>query len=152
MEMMGPLDILILRDARESAKKCSLTPLRGMEGITFVNYHPERTIEAGGRVLLDPDGEELTKEDAGRGLFLIDCSWRRLEGLNRTVTGEPVRRRLPVLKTAYPRKSSTFDDPDTGLASVEALYAAACFLWGPRPELLAQYRWADEFLALNPEL
>ena len=143
------LDILILRDPRESAKKCSLTPLRGMTGVRFVNYHLERSIEAGGRVLLDPDGEELSPADAGRGLFLIDCSWRRVESLRRTVLGEPVRRRLPALQTAYPRKSTTFEDPEAGLASVEALYAAACFLWGPVPELLEQYRWAEEFLMLN---
>jgi ribosome biogenesis protein Tsr3 len=150
--VLDDLDILILRDPRESAKKCSLTPLRGMQGITFVNYHPDQTIDASGRVLLDPDGEELSEEDAGRGLFLIDCSWRRLEGLRRTVVGEPVRRRLPNLRTAYPRKSTTFKDPESGLASVEALYAAAFFLFGRRSELLANYRWAEEFLKLNPEL
>jgi pre-rRNA-processing protein TSR3 len=143
------LDILILRDPRESSKKCSLTPLRGTDGVRFVNYHPERTLDAGGRVLLDPEGEELTSADAGRGLFLIDCSWRRVQSLRRTVVGEPLRRRLPELLTAYPRKSTTFEDPSTGLASIEALYAAACVLWGPRPDLLAQYRWGAEFLALN---
>lgn len=151
---MAPLDldILILRDSRESAKKCSLTPLRGMAGVRFVNYHLDRNIDAGGRVLLDPEGEELSSADAGRGLFLIDCSWRRVQSLRQTVLGEPVRRRLPALQTAYPRKSTTFEDPPAGLASVEALYAAAYLLWGPVPELLAQYRWADEFLELNRQV
>jgi pre-rRNA-processing protein TSR3 len=149
---MEALDVLILRDARESAKKCSLTPLRGMDGVRFVNYHQDQTLDAGGRVLLDPAGELLTEADAGLGLFLIDCSWRRLASIGKAVVGEPVRRRLPLLKTAYPRKSTTFEDPAAGLASVEALYAAAFFLWGPRLELLEQYRWAEEFLALNPEL
>jgi pre-rRNA-processing protein TSR3 len=146
------LDILILRDPRESVKKCSLTPLRGMSGVQFVNYHRDRTIDAAGRVLLDPEGEELSAQDAGRGLFLIDCSWRRLENLGRTVTGEPVRRRLPRLLTAYPRKSRVFDDPEAGLASIEALYAAAFLLWGPVPALLEGYRWSTEFLELNTEI
>jgi pre-rRNA-processing protein TSR3 len=146
------LDILILRDQRESIKKCSLTPLRGKPGVTFVNYHSQRRIDAGGRILLDPEGEPFQPEDAGRGLFLIDCSWRRLKSLDLTVDGEPIRRRLPELRTAYPRKSTIFDDPATGLASIEALYAAACELYGPHPDLLEGYHWAKEFLELNPQL
>jgi len=146
------LDILILRDPRESQKKCSLTPLRGEPGVRFVNYHRDRRVDGARRILLHPDGEELSPLDAGPGLLLIDCSWRRLPSLLRTVDGEPLRRRLPELVTAYPRKSSTFDDPDVGLASIEALFAAVYLLAGPRPELLAGYRWADEFLERNPSL
>jgi pre-rRNA-processing protein TSR3 len=146
------LDILILRDPRESTRKCSLTPLRGMPGVRFVSYDPDRRVDAGGRVLLDPEGEELGPADAGRGLFLIDCAWRRVPSLRRTVDGEPVRRRLPALVTAYPRRSTTFEDPAAGLASIEALYAAACLLQGPHPELLEHYRWRDAFLAANPSL
>ena len=144
------LDLLILRDPRESPRKCSLTPLRGMEGVRFVNYHPERQIDASGRILLHPDGEVLDGADAGRGLFLIDCAWRRVPSLLRTVRGEPVKRRLPPLATAYPRKSTTFDDPASGLASIEALYAAVTILAGPHPELLRDYLWAAEFLEANP--
>jgi pre-rRNA-processing protein TSR3 len=146
------LDVLILRDPRESVKKCSLTPLRGKPGVSFVGYQPDRRIDAGGRVLLHPDGEELTPADAGAGLFLIDCAWRRLPSLLATVDGEPVRRRLPRLTTAYPRKSQLFEDPAAGLASIEALYAAVSILFGPHPELLESYRWADEFFELNPSL
>ena len=146
------LDVLILRDPRESTKKCSLTPLRGTEGVRFVNYHPERRLDATGRVLLDPEGEELSSADAGRGLFLIDCAWRRLPALRKTVDGEPVRRSLPRLHTAYPRKSNFFEDPEAGLASIEALYAAVTILFGPHAELLEEYRWAEEFLTLNPGL
>lgn len=145
-----PLDILILRDPRESSRKCSLTPLRGMEGVWFVNYHPEREIEVGGRILLHPDGEVLTSADSGKGLFLVDCAWRRVPSLLRTVRGEPVKRSLPPLATAYPRKSFTFDDPIRGLASIEALYAAVAILDGPCPELLRDYLWAAEFLEANP--
>jgi pre-rRNA-processing protein TSR3 len=145
-------DVLILRDPRESAKKCSLTPLRGLEHIRFVNYDRERRLEAGRRILLHPDGDELGPEDRGPGLLLIDCAWRRVEPLLATVDGELVRRRLPVLETAYPRRSKLFEDPTTGLASVEALFAALHVLGDPRPELLAGYRWRDEFLRLNPGL
>jgi pre-rRNA-processing protein TSR3 len=67
-----------------------------------------------------------------------------------TVEGDPPRRRLPPLATAYPRKSRVFEDPERGLASIEALYAALALLGDVRPELLGSYRWAREFLRLNP--
>jgi pre-rRNA-processing protein TSR3 len=147
-----PDDILILRDPRESIQKCSLTPLRGLPGIRFVDYHGQRRLEAHGRVLLDPRGEELTPEDAGCGLLLIDCAWRRVDALLRTVDGELHPRRLPDLNTAYPRKSRVYVDPERGLASVEALYVAALILGRPRPDLLQHYRWREPFLRANPGL
>jgi pre-rRNA-processing protein TSR3 len=153
--MRAPLDILVLRDPREAVQRCSLTPLRGMPGLRIVSYKPELELAADGRVLLHPDGELLEPADAEfarAGLLLVDCSWRRLASLLRVVRGDPPRRRLPPLRTAYPRKSHSFPDPDQGLASVEALYAAVAILSGPRPELLAGYRWADEFLSANREL
>ena len=146
------LDVLILRDPRESAQKCSLTPLRGMPGVEFVAYDKRRRLDAGRRVLLHPDGAEITPADAGTPLLVIDCAWRKLPALLASVDGDLVARRLPPLATAYPRKSKTFEDPEQGLASIEALYAALALLGDPRPELLARYHWKDEFLRLNPSL
>ena len=57
------LDVLILRDPRESVKKCSLTPLRGTSGIRFVSYDPDRRVAAGRRILLHVDGEELSSAE-----------------------------------------------------------------------------------------
>ncbi len=147
-----PLDVLILRDPRESAKKCSLTPLHGLAGVTFVTYRADRRVAAGARILLHPEGELLSPADRGRGLFLVDCAWRKVDQLLATVDGDPPRRRLPPLASAYPRKSKVFEDPAQGLASVEALYAALALLGEPAPELFAEYRWADEFLRRNPSL
>jgi pre-rRNA-processing protein TSR3 len=146
------LDVLILRDPRESAKKCSLTPLRGRAGIRFVSYARDRRLDATGRVLLHPDGEEIGAADRGRGLLLLDCAWRRLPDLLATVDGAPSMRRLPRLETAYPRRSRLFQDPAQGLASVEALYAALALLGDPHDEILAGYPWAEAFLAANPAL
>ena len=146
------LDVLILRDPRESTRKCSLTPLRGMPGVRFVSYERDRRVDAGKRVLLDPDGDEIAPGDRGLPLLLIDSSWRHVAELRATVDGELLPRRLPPLVTAYPRKSKTFVDPELGLASIEALYAALALLGTPRPELLARYHWADEFLSRNPAL
>ncbi|MEM1453313.1 MAG: DUF367 domain-containing protein [Planctomycetota bacterium] len=149
---MGGLDVLVVRDPRESAKKCSLVPLKGLAGIEFVEYSPERRVDGGGRVLLDPEGEPIGAGDRGLPLLVLDSSWRRLPKLAATVDGAPVRRRLPPLVTAYPRKSRDFEDPGEGLASVEALYAALVLLGhGGVEHLLEHYRWREEFLAANRE-
>ena len=145
------MEVLILRDPREPPAKCSLTPLRGLAGVRFVSYHPERRLEAGERVLLHPDGEELGPADRGRDLLLLDCAWRRLPSLLARVDGVLHPRRLPFFVSAYPRKSKTHVDPERGLASVEALYAAALVLGGPRPEFLRAYHWRDAFLEANRE-
>lgn len=146
------IDVLIVRDPRESVAKCSLTPLRGLRGIRFVSYDSDRRVEVGGRVLLHPEGEPFLPTDRGAPLLLLDCAWRRLPTLLGSLDGACVRRRLPPLVTAYPRRSKTFEDPARGLASVEALYAALVLLGDRRPELLAGYRWASEFLTLNPSI
>jgi pre-rRNA-processing protein TSR3 len=146
------VDILIVHDPREPAKKCSLTPLRGMAGVRFVPVRGGKRVDAGRRIWLHPDGEELGPADRGIGLLLIDCTWRRVSKLSKCIDGELLRRRLPKLVTAYPRRSKLGLDPEHGLASVEALFAAVALLDAPRPELLARYRWAAQFLAANPDL
>jgi pre-rRNA-processing protein TSR3 len=149
---MGACEVLILRDPRESAAKCSLTPLRGQPRIRFERWEPQRRFDVGRRLLLHPDGPPLARADAGIDLLLIDCAWRRLPRLLASVDGELLPRSLPPLATAYPRRSKLFEDPARGLASVEALYAALALLGEPRPELLAAYRWREDFLAANPGL
>ncbi len=146
------MDILVVHDLREPAAKCSVTPLRGMPGVQFVPIFGGRRVDAGRRIWLHPDGDELTPADRGLGLLLIDCVWHRVPKLAKFVDGDLVRRRLPPLVTAYPRRSKLARDPEHGLASVEALYAALAILGSPRPELLARYHWAGEFLAANPGL
>lgn len=146
------VDILIVDDPREPARKCSLTPLRGMEGLRFVSVRGKKRVDAGRRIWLHPDGEDLGPADRGIGLLLLDCTWRRLSKLAKHVDGELHRRRLPKLFTSYPRRSKLAPDPEHGLASVEALYAAVALLYGPRADLLAHYRWAAEFLVANPDL
>jgi pre-rRNA-processing protein TSR3 len=146
------VDILIVHDPREPAKKCSLTPLRGMAGVRFVALRGGKRVDAGRRIWLDHEGDELGPADRGIGLLLIDCTWRRVSKLSKHIDGELLRRRLPKLVTAYPRRSKLLPDPEDGLASVEALYAAVALLDAPCPALLADYHWAAEFLAANPDL
>ncbi|HEX4824129.1 MAG TPA: DUF367 domain-containing protein [Candidatus Polarisedimenticolaceae bacterium] len=143
------MDILIAHDRREPRNKCSVTPLRGMAGVRFVPLHPARRLDAGRRIWLAIDGDELTADDRGLDLLLIDSTWRRIGALSRRIDGDLLRRRLPRLVTAFPRRSKLVPDPEGGLASVEALYAATVILGSLRPELLAHYRWREQFLAAN---
>lgn len=146
------MDILIVRDPKEPSKKCSLTPLRGLSGLRFVSLRGGKRVDAGRRIWLHPEGEELSEADRGMDLLLVDCAWRKLPAISKAIDGELLPRRLPRLVSAYPRRSKVAVDPSEGLASVEALYAAIALLEGPRPELLANYRWAEQFLAANPQL
>jgi pre-rRNA-processing protein TSR3 len=146
------MDVLILRDPREARRKCSLTPLRGLPGIRFVNFRRDRRVDAAGRILLHPDGDVLSEGDRDKAVLLVDCTWRHLPELLASIDGEPVRRRLPALATAYPRSSKLGVDPGGGLASIEALYAALVYTGREGFDLRSTYRWADEFLARNPSL
>jgi pre-rRNA-processing protein TSR3 len=142
----------LLRLNKESPKKCTLTPLRGRKDlpIRWIHCGLGDEVEVGQVTLLHPDGKPLSSADNQRPLLLIDSSWRDLPRVLRGVTGDLQFRSLPKkLKTAYPRKSSTFADPEAGLASIEALYAA-CALLGFREEsLLNEYYWREEFLKKN---
>ena len=143
------IDVLVWRDPREARVKCSLTPVAGLPGVRIVEVHGRGRLDAGERILLAPEGQELTAADRGMGLLLIDCAWRKVGSLLRRVDGDLHARRLPRLVTAYPRKSKTYPDPEEGLASVEALFAATLILGEPRFDFLAGYRWREEFLGTN---
>jgi pre-rRNA-processing protein TSR3 len=58
-------------------------------------------------------------------------------------------RSLPLIHTAYPRKSEVFADPTEGLATIEALYAALRILGRDTRGLLDHYHWKQKFLELN---
>jgi hypothetical protein len=98
------MEILILRDESESARKCSLTPIRGSAGVRFVSWRPNLVLEVGRCILLDPEGSDLEPADRGLDLLLLDSSWRKLPRLRRAVRGDLRPRRLPSLVTAYPRR------------------------------------------------
>ena len=104
-----------------------------------------------GYVRLAAEGPELSAADAGCGLLLLDASWHWAAGMNRAFL-DVAPRSLTGWRTAYPRVSKRGTDPDNGLASVEALFAAYHVLGRPTEGLLAHYRWAEEFLRLNESL
>ena len=61
--------------------------------------------------------------------------------------GEPIPRSIPAqVQTAYPRTSKLEPDPDTGLASVEALHVAKLLLGERDDSLLDGYHWKEAFI------
>ena len=89
-----------MRDPREPAKKCSLTPLRGLAGVSFISLRGGRRVDAGRRIWLHPEGPEISAADRGLDLLLVDCAWRKLPQLSKAIDGDLIQRRLPPLISA----------------------------------------------------
>lgn len=139
--------VTIIRHPKERKSKCTLEPLRGRPGLEFFEAKPTFRFDATGYLLLAVDAPELSPEDAGRPLLLLDSTWRLLPQLMDRLDGEAIPRSLPGdVRTAYPRVSKISDDPTRGLASVEALYLAKRLLGEDDPTLLDHYYWREDFL------
>ena len=147
---MPPATIIVVHP-KERRSKCSVQPLRGREGFAFWKY-PRRGAEPlEGYVRLGIGGPQLTSSDADRGLLLLDGTWRYAAAMERDYAELPVRS-LGPWETAYPRSSKLFEDPETGLATIEALVAAYVQMGRPVDGLLDSYQWQAEFLERNASL
>ena len=144
---------LIIRHPREKLSKCSLHGLEDRPDLRFVEFDREPAPACDGFLLLGFDGPPLALEDRDRPLLLIDGTWRLADRIVRgwateLAAAEP--RSLPAdWITAYPRRQTECAEPERGLASVEALYAAYHLTGRSTEGLLAGYRWAEEFLERN---
>ncbi len=144
---MSPIPTTVIRHQKEKISKCSLRFLHERPEMTFLRNKPGFAFDATGFTLLAVDAEPLSLADAGRPLLLLDSTWRWLPQLLACVHGAPVRRSIPGdVRTAYPRVSKVFEDPQQGLASIEALYLARKLLGDDDPSLLDGYHWKDDFL------
>ena len=144
-----PPPVLIIVRRGEDPRKCTVRPLRGLPGLEFLPYPLRAKPDFSRHLLLAPDAPPLSRADAGRPLLLLDASWRHAAAMRKAV--EPVEARSipPGWQTAYPRRSKTHADPETGLATVEALFAALCTLGLRDDALLRFYPWRAAFLDLN---
>lgn len=147
-----PPPVLILLRRGEDRAQCSIQPLRGTPGLDFLRYPLREKPDLSRHLLLAPDAPPLTSADAGRPLLLLDANWRQAVKMRKAV--EPVEARSipPGWQTAYPRRSKIHIDPETGLATVEALFAAFCILGCRDDALLRFYPWRDAFLAKNSDV
>ncbi len=142
---------VLLRHRKEKKSKCSLQPLVGKPGFTFVSYPTGSLPALDGYVRLDPEGPELSPADRDAGVVLVDATWRYAERMVAWVATVPPRS-LRGIQTAYPRRSKLYEEPAEGLASIEALYAAYLITGRDVTGLLDGYRWADGFLTANEAL
>jgi pre-rRNA-processing protein TSR3 len=139
---------LIVRTPKENPRKCSILPLHGRPDLVFLSYPLRQRPPLEGYVRLAAEGPPLSRDDAERGLLLLDGSWRWAGEMTRAFLDVPPRS-LTGYRTAYPRVSKQGTDPDNGLASVEALFIAYHVLGRPTDGLLDHFHWKDEFLRLN---
>jgi pre-rRNA-processing protein TSR3 len=158
-----PPAAVIVRHRKERLTKCSLRGLESLAALRFFRY-PDRMPPLEllhGAVMLDLEADvELSALDHGRTVLLVDATWRLAPKVVQALRQEGAqllpRRLPPKLVTAYPRRQTACPEPERGLASVEALYAAVRMtghaIGHELPGLLANYHWRSSFLALNPQL
>ncbi|MEZ6046140.1 MAG: DUF367 domain-containing protein [Planctomycetaceae bacterium] len=137
---------------KEKRSKCSIEPLRGRDGFVFWKFPNRGPEPLTNYVRLGIGGPVLSRADADQGLLILDGTWRLAEKMEADFQQLPVRSLAPTWQTAYPRKSKLFEDPTTGLATIEALYAANIHLGRPVEGLLDEYHWGEEFVELNREV
>ncbi len=151
-EMQSTLPTLILRHRRENLKKCSLSGLETVDGLRFFRYPEAELPPLDSYLILSLEGPILSQDDSHLGLLLIDATWRYAKTMLRSLPpfGPHQLRSLPShFRTAYPRRQPDCDEPERGLASVEALYIAHKLMGRPTDGLLNHYYWADQFLDKN---
>ncbi len=146
---------LIVRHRRENKKKCTLQPIIDRLDCHFVTY-PGCTLQnLDNYILLGFEGPELSIEDIGKGIILIDGTWKKASIMQRELfDGRKIEMRsLPKnIFTAYPRRQADCSNPEQGLASIEALYVAYKLMARPSDDLLCDYYWRDAFLEKNETL
>ncbi len=157
-----PVRFLIIRDHKENKQKCTLSPLEGRDGYRFLDLSqpasPPVIEEIGGGILLTTDAPIMTRSDREflepGVVTIIDSTWARVPNVLARVRTAPghrlIRRALPdELVTAYPRVSKLYQDPEQGLSSIEAVFAALVILGSPDLSVLDAYRWRTQFLEQN---
>lgn len=143
---------VIVRHRKENLKKCSLRGLEQRADFQFFVYPSEVLPKLENHILLAMEGPELSEADSGKGLVVIDATWRYAAQMLKAVDQQQTieKRTLPAnLRTAYPRRQSDCPDPERGLASIEAIYASYRILGRDCTGLLDDYYWREAFLRLN---
>lgn len=141
---------IIIRHTKENKKKCSLTPLEKRADMLFFEYPLKAPLpQLEDYILLDLDGEELSKSDSNKGLLILDGTWRYAKKMREAIPAlsRCLVRKIPGhYRTAYPRKQTDCFDPERGLASLEAIYIAYHLMGRSTAGLLDAYYWRQQFL------
>jgi pre-rRNA-processing protein TSR3 len=149
------LPTIIIRHQRENLKKCSLRGLEQKAGFQFFSYPKSQLPGLKEHLMLALDAPLLTKADGSKGLLILDGTWRYSKKMEHFVQSQSLDqtlecRSLPShFRTAYPRRQEDCNDPERGLASIEAIYIAYWILGRDVTGLLDNYHWKDLFLQKN---
>ncbi|MDX8431278.1 MAG: hypothetical protein SNF33_05705 [Candidatus Algichlamydia australiensis] len=139
---------LIWRHRRENLKKCSLRGLESRTDMRFFTYPKNTPPISSDYIILSLEGDPLSEKD--KGLLLLDGTWRLAEKMHAQLPENIPKRRIPKgFVTAYPRRQEDCMEPDSGLASVEALYIAYTIMGKDPSGLLDHYHWKELFLERN---
>ncbi len=148
--MFHPPTVIVVHP-KERRSKCTVEPLRGRSDFVFWTFPHRGSETLDGYVRLGLGGEPLSRGDADRGLLVLDGTWQLAGKMEADYLDIPVRSLWPW-QTAYPRVSKLYTDPQAGLATIEAIFAAQVQLGRPTEGLLDRYYWKDEFLKRNARL
>jgi len=141
--------VTVVRHPRENLKKCSLSHLHGEPSFEFLTASDGFSFDAAGFTLLEMGAPPITEADADRPFLLLDSTWNLLGRIRRKVYGNFMPRSIPpAILSAYPRVSKMHDDP-SGLATVEALYAALRLMGKADVRIIRNYKFAQLFLEIN---
>lgn len=146
--MSNFLTTIIWRHRKENLKKCSLRYLENKEDFLFLTYPRDSLSDLSNYILLTLDGPILTENDKNKGLFFIDATWNLAKVMERQLP-YMIKRSLPSYKTAYPRRQTGCEDPQRGLATLEAIYIAYKITQRNTDGLLDHYYFKDLFLTIN---
>lgn len=153
--MMQPfLPTFVFRHKKENLQKCSLRGLEKREDFRFFSYPlHEPPPDFSHYLVLAVEAPPLSKDDAEHGLVILDATWRYAAKMEQTLgplLSSLPRRSLPShFRTAYPRRQQDCPNPETGLASLEAIYLAYSILGRNTDGLLDGYYWKNAFLEKN---
>lgn len=144
------LPTIIVVHPKERKSKCTVQTLRARDDFLFWKYPRKEPEKLPQYVRLGMGGPLISEADQASGLLVLDGTWRLAEKMEADYEELPVRS-LPDWKTAYPRVSKQFDDPESGLATIEAIFIAYHLLGYETKGLLDGYHWAAEFLNRNQD-
>lgn len=161
----------VVVDHGETPNKCTILPLRGRSDFTITKIRSAQPGMLNAPLLLHPDGECLSEIDPAiraqaSGIAAIDSIWRRLPVILKAVAPHGRLVRIPAgYVTAYPRRAKIraenrlltegrdkLNDPEGGLATIEALFLGALWCGHYDPTLLANYHCGAEFILKNSDM
>lgn len=149
------LPTIILRHRKENLKKCSLKGLETHQHLIFYSYPHRMPENLQGYVMIhlgDHTTKPLSRDDLDKGIFFLDSTWNYEKKMHDRLRKDHllVYRSLPsFFSTAYPRQQTGCQDPQRGLATVEALFIAYKILGLSTDGLLDHYHFGKEFLEKN---